>query len=434
MYGPTDLPTVEFRRLSPGPPVQRGRRRITWSLGVFLAVLLLLLVGGGMYAVAPLRDPLPAATVKVTLPTSMAIPGTVPRMPWPRSGQAMISVDGVGTFGAFGGSKPLPIASVTKVMTAYVILTEHPLAAGEHGPKLTISAEQAAAYPAERARGESLVEVRAGEIITERQALQALLLPSANNMARILAAWDSGSVAAFVKKMNAVADDLGMSDTHYTDPSGLDPDTVSTAEDQVILASRAMELPAFAEIVRQKRATIPVAGTVRNYNELVGRGGVVGIKTGSTDEAGGCLVFAAVVSVDGRKLRIVGAVLGQPGANTPVQLDRVFAVTRSLLRVTANVLAVHTLVEAGEQVATLRGPLGAGSTVNAIKRVQVIGWPGLRVRLNVQIPAVSSGIPAHTEHGQLTATIGAGEPVVAALRTGAAMEPPTTWERIRHHR
>ncbi|MEV4658713.1 D-alanyl-D-alanine carboxypeptidase [Micromonospora sp. NPDC049301] len=425
-------PTREFSVLPPAPPVRSGRRRLPWALSGLLAVLLLL--GGGLYAVAPLRDPLPAPTVELTLPTSMSIPGTAPRLPWPRSGQAMISVDGLGTLGAFGGSKPLPIASVTKVMTAYVILTEHPLGAGEQGPTLTVSAEQAAAYPAERARGESLVEVRAGEVITERQALQAVLLPSANNMARILAAWDSGSVAAFVEKMNVVADDLGMSDTHYTDPSGLDPDTVSTARDQVILASRAMELPAFAEIVRQKRATIPVAGTVRNYNELVGRDGVVGIKTGSTDEAGGCLVFAAVVTVGGRKLSIVGAVFGQPGANTPVQLDRVFAVTRSLLRSTAAALAVHTLVETGEQVATVRGPLGAGSTINAAEKVEVVGWPGLKVQLEAAIPAVSSRIAADTQHGTLTVTAGAGEPVATALRTGAAMEPPTTWERVRHHR
>ncbi|SCF16727.1 D-alanyl-D-alanine carboxypeptidase (penicillin-binding protein 5/6) [Micromonospora coriariae] len=432
MGGLAESPTEDLGRLLPAPPARRDRRRLPWALGGLLVLLLLL--GGGLYAVAPLRDPLPAPTVELTLPASMAIPGTAPRLPWPRSGQAMISVDGLGTLGAFGGSKPLPIASVTKVMTAYVILTEHPLAAGEQGPKLTVSAAQAAAYPAEKARGESLVEVRAGEVITERQALQAVLLPSANNMARILAAWDSGSVAAFVDKMNAVADDLGMSDTHYTDPSGLDPDTVSTARDQVILASRAMALPTFAEIVKQKQATIPVAGTVRNYNELVGRNGVVGIKTGSTDEAGGCLVFAAVLTVGGRKLRIVGAVLGQPGANTPVQLDRVFAVTRSLLRSTAAALAVHTLVEAGEQVATVRGPLGAGSTINAAEKVEVVGWPGLRVRLAAQIPAVSSRIAAGAEHGQLTATAGVGKPVVTTLRTGAAMEPPTTWERIRRHR
>ena len=440
MFGPMEMQTEEFERIPPAPPEgsapaspdRRGRRRLPWVIGALLT--LLLFVGGGLYALAPLRHPLPAPTVELVLPASMTIPGAVPRLPWPRSGQAMISVNGLGTLGTSGGSKPVPIASVTKVMTAYVILTEHPLAAGEQGPDLTVSAEQAAAYPAEQARGESLVEVRTGEVITERQALQALLLPSANNMARILAAWDSGSIEAFVEKMNATADTLGMTDTHYTDPSGLDPDTVSTAPDQVILASKAMALPAFAEIVKQKQATIPVAGTVKNYNELVGHDHVVGIKTGSTDAAGGCLVFAAIIDVGGRKLTVVGAVLGQPGADTPTQLDRVFTATRSLLRTTAAALAVHTLIQAGQQVATVHGPLGTGTTIKAAEKVEMAGWPGLKVRLDAQIPTMPSRVEAGTEHGQLTASIGDQKPISTTLHTSTALQPPSTWQRIRHHR
>lgn len=440
MRGETESPTVVFSRVPAAPPTpsaghrhRRGRRRgRPWSVAALVAFVALL--GAGLYAVAPLRSPLPAATVELALPASMKIPGTAPRLSWPRAGQGMIAVPGIGTLGAYGGDKPLPIASVTKVMTAYLILTEHPLAAGEQGPELTVTAAQAAAYPAERARGESLVEVRAGEVITERQALQAVLLPSANNMARILAAWDAGTVDAFVDKMNATADRLGMADTHYTDPSGLDPDTVSTARDQVILAGKAMALPAFAEIVKQKTATIPVAGTVKNYNELVGHNGVVGIKTGSTDEAGGCLVFAAVVRVAGRTLTVVGAVFGQPGANTPVQLDRVFAATRAVLRSTSAALGVHTLVEAGRHVATIHGPLGTGTTIRTAEKVEAIGWPGLTVTLKTHLPPPPARIAAGAAHGQLTVHVGSGKPITTSLRTGTGLEPPTTWDRIRQHR
>ncbi|GAA3752707.1 hypothetical protein GCM10022225_41620 [Plantactinospora mayteni] len=277
--------------------------------------------------------------------------------------------------------------------------------------------------------------VVAGAVFTQRQALQAVLLPSANNMARILAAWDAGSIDAFVAKMNATAEKLGMKDTRYTDPSGLDPGTVSTAVDQVILARKAMRLPAFAEIAAQKKATLPVAGEVKNYNSLVGRDGVVGIKTGSTDEAGGCLVFAAVVKVGGRKVTIVGAVLGQPGANTPVQLDRVFKATRPLVRTATAALTAHPVVRTGDQVATVTGPLGTGTTIHAGKDLTVVGWPGMRVRLDVEIPAIPARLPAQTEHGQLTAvTDGGGAPVTAALHSGERLEPPSNWERIRQHR
>ncbi|MFI6264980.1 D-alanyl-D-alanine carboxypeptidase family protein [Micromonospora sp. NPDC051006] len=418
--------------IEPVPPQRPSRRR---GLRVLVTGLLtLLLAGAGAVAVEPLRHPLSAPTVTRTLPASTVIAGTPPTVPWPKTGQAALSVEGMGSLGTSGGSDPVPIASVAKVMTAYVILTEHPLKRGEQGPRLTVSAAQAAAYPRERARGESLVPVVAGAVFTERQALQAVLLPSANNMARILAAWDAGSVDAFVAKMNDTAAALGMADTRYTDPAGLDPRTVSTAVDQMILARKAMELPAFAEIVAQKKATLPVAGTVRNYNSLVGKDGVVGIKTGSTDEAGGCLVFAAVVEVGDRRIVIVGAVLGQPGANTPVQLDRVFRVTRSLVRTATAAIAVHPVVRAGDQVATVRGPLGASTSIDAAQDLTVLGWPGLPVRLDVDIPAVPARLTAGAEHGRVSAVAGDAAPVTTALRTGIRLEPPSTWERIRAHR
>ena len=106
--------------------------------------------------------------------------------------------------------------------------------------------------------------VAAGEQLTERQALQALLLPSANNIAAVLARWDAGSEDRFVARMNATARSLGMTHTRYTDPSGYDDATVSTAADQVRIVDRAMRLPVFARIVATPSATLPVAGTVHN--------------------------------------------------------------------------------------------------------------------------------------------------------------------------
>jgi D-alanyl-D-alanine carboxypeptidase (penicillin-binding protein 5/6) len=164
-----------------------------------------------------------------------------------------------------------------------------------------------------RGRQESVVSVAAGERLTELQALQALLLPSANNIAAVLARWDAGSTDRFVARMNATARSLGMPHTRYTDPSGYDDATVSTAADQVRLVVRAMRLPVFARIVATPNATLPVAGTVHNTNTLLGRNGFVGVKTGSTAAAGGCFAFRAIRSIDGRRTTITGVVLGQPG-------------------------------------------------------------------------------------------------------------------------
>jgi D-alanyl-D-alanine carboxypeptidase (penicillin-binding protein 5/6) len=239
-----------------------------------------------------------------------ALPSTV----WPADGQAAVRI-GQSQVQAGPNQHAAPIASVAKVMTAYVVLRDDPLRPGEEGPTITLTAADVADTDGRRRRGESVVSVAAGEQLTERQALQALLLPSANNIAAVLARWDAGSTDRFVARMNATARSLGMTHTRYTDPSGYDDATVSTAADQVRLVDRAMRLPVFASIVATPRATLPVAGTVHNTNALLGRNGFVGVKTGSTAAAGGCFAFRAIRWIDGKRTTVTGVVLGQPGHN-----------------------------------------------------------------------------------------------------------------------
>jgi serine-type D-Ala-D-Ala carboxypeptidase (penicillin-binding protein 5/6) len=232
---------------------------------------------------------------------------------WPAEGQAAFVLGGQSQIHAGPNQHAAPIASVAKVMTAYLVLRDHPLATGEEGPTITLTDSDVADTDRRLRQEESVVPVAVGEQLTERQALQALLLPSANNIAAVLARWDAGSVDAFVAGMNATARSLGMANTHYTDPSGYDDGTVSTAADQVRIVERAMGLPVFASIVATASATLPIAGTIRNTNTLLGSGGFVGVKTGSDDAAGGCFAFRAVRWVDGTRMTITGVVLGQPG-------------------------------------------------------------------------------------------------------------------------
>ena len=234
-------------------------------------------------------------------------------MSWPADGTSAADISGVGVADGPGAARRVPIASVAKLMTAYVILQDHPLSGAGPGPDITVEPSEAAAYPAQARAGESLVAVAAGEVISERQALEALLLPSADNMAWILARWDAGSQAAFTAKMNATARRLGMTGTSYTDASGLDSSTTSTAADQVRLGMAAMQTPALAAITAMPAAVVPVAGLIRNTNTLLGQDGIAGLKTGSTQRAGGCLLVAARQQVDGHETLIVAAVFGQPG-------------------------------------------------------------------------------------------------------------------------
>jgi serine-type D-Ala-D-Ala carboxypeptidase (penicillin-binding protein 5/6) len=232
---------------------------------------------------------------------------------WPADGVSAADISGIGVMDGLGATQQVPIASVAKLMTAYVILQDHPLLGGGSGPDITVEPSEAAAYPSQARDGDSLVAVAAGEAISERQALEALLLPSADNMAWILARWDAGGQAAFTAKMNATARRLGMTATSYTDASGLDSTTTSTAADQVRLGMAAMQVPALAAIVDMPTAVVPVAGTIRNTNTLLGQDGIVGLKTGSTQAAGGCILVAAWSQAGGRKALIVAATFGQPG-------------------------------------------------------------------------------------------------------------------------
>jgi D-alanyl-D-alanine carboxypeptidase (penicillin-binding protein 5/6) len=233
---------------------------------------------------------------------------------WPTLGQGAYRI-GDSDPAASPNEQPVPIASLAKVMTAYVVLAEHPLRDGSDGFTFTVTAHDVADTEQRRQRDESLVDVAAGERLSERQALMAMLLPSANNVAVMIAKHVAGSVPAFVTQMNRTADRLGMDATTYTDPSGFDATTVSTATDQLILAEKAADVPVLARMMATQSYQLPVAGTVHNTDTLLGSGGFVGMKTGSDDAAGGCFMFRVIRRVDGKSLELIGVVLGQPGHN-----------------------------------------------------------------------------------------------------------------------
>ena len=219
-----------------------------------------------------------------------------PSVAWPAQGSAAVAVGG-GQIRRSGPDRPVPIASLAKVMTALVVLRSRPISADEPGFTITITSDDVVDTERRRADGESVVAVADGEELTERQALQALLLPSANNIAMALARAVSGTVDAFVDEMNSEARRLAMTSTVYTDPSGYDPGTVSTARDQLLLARAAMRIDAFAEIVAEPAAIIPQAGVVLNTDGLLGQDGFVGVKTGSDSAAAANHVVAAAVSL-----------------------------------------------------------------------------------------------------------------------------------------
>ncbi|WP_455750336.1 D-alanyl-D-alanine carboxypeptidase [Streptomyces albogriseolus] len=379
------------------PPPQTPLRTAVRRIKIWTPLVLLLVI---VFAVVQNVRPLPTPTLVLTAQDSYTFEGGKPQIPWPDSGQAALDVDGIGTFGSSGEQKPVPIASVAKVMTAYVILRDHPLKSGAEGPKIPVDA---LAEQQSDAGQESTVNVTKGDAISEREAIEAILIASANNVARLLARWDAGSEEAFVDKMNKAAEDLGMSDTTYTDPSGLNDTTVSTAVDQVKLARAAMEQPVFREVAAMMEYVDYKGEKHGNWNRLVGRDDVVGIKTGTTTSALGNLSFAAKKDVDGEVYRIVGAVLRQPeGGEDNTILSGALDAGHQLILAGQDALRAETILKKGAVVGYADDGLGGHTPVVVTEDVKAVGWAGLEVKLTFAGTELPHTAKAGTEVGTLT--------------------------------
>ncbi|MEU0581183.1 D-alanyl-D-alanine carboxypeptidase [Streptomyces griseoincarnatus] len=379
------------------PPPQTPLRTAVRRIKIWTPLVLLLVI---VFAVVQNVRPLPTPTLVLTAQDNYTFEGGKPQIPWPENGQAALDVEGIGTFGSSGEQKPVPIASVAKVMTAYVILRDHPLKSGAEGPKIPVDK---LAEEQSDAGQESTVNVTEGDAISEREAVEAILIASANNVARLLARWDAGSEAAFVEKMNEAAEDLGMSDTTYTDPSGLNDTTVSTAVDQVKLARAAMQQPAFREVAAMMEYTDYKGVKHGNWNRLVGRDDVVGIKTGTTTSALGNLSFAAKKDVDGEVHRIVGAVLRQPeGGEDNTILSGALDAGHKLILAGQDALRAETILRKGTVVGHADDGLGGRTPVVVTEDVKAVGWAGLEVKLTFAGTELPHTARAGTEVGTLT--------------------------------
>jgi D-alanyl-D-alanine carboxypeptidase (penicillin-binding protein 5/6) len=274
-----------------------------------LTLVALSLAGCALVVAAPV-----VAAPVAAAPVGAAPAGAAAWPVWPVQGQAAYALAGHPMHRS-ARSEVRPIASLAKVMTAYLVLARRPIAAGSNGFAMTVHARDVDDWHRRVAEDQSTVPVRAGERLTERQALAALLLPSANNIAIMLARRAAGSVRRFVRWMNRAARHLGMRHTTYTDPSGFDARTRSTPSDQLRLADRTMRSRFFAAMVAHRQYRIPVAGRIENTDALLRHDGFTGIKTGSMDASGGCFMFRSVRVVHGRRVALTGVVMGQHGGD-----------------------------------------------------------------------------------------------------------------------
>ena len=390
-------------------------------LRVGLALLLIVVAAG----VVNYLRPIPPAVASPLLPASTVIKGTAPSLPWPSHGAAAVGVQGIGFLASSGNEQAIPMASVTKVMTALVVLQDKPLAKDQDGPAITLTQEDVSAYEADLQGQQSVVKVQVGESLTELQVLEGMLIPSANNLAETIARWDAGSATAFVAKMNDRAATLHMTHTKFADTSGASPGSVSTPSDLLVLGMVAMQDPVLAKIVSMEQVDLPVAGVVYNVDAALAHNGIFGIKTGSGLDSGANFLFAANATVDTHTIVVYGCVMGQP------TLDAAFAAAESLITAMSSALHVQRVIQKHETVAVYNTAWGEQSDVVSLFDVDLVEWPGmvLRQRLETKALTVDRPLPPETAAGSLHLTLGDYE-VDVGLATFDQLYPPGKFWRL----
>jgi len=361
-------------------------------------------------------------TATITLPGQFAVT-------FPEQGESAIGTDNLGIIASSPDQTPVPIASVTKIMTAYLVLQAHPLKPGEVGPTLTMTAEDVANYKNDLALDYSVMEIKKGEQLTEKQLLQALLLPSADNIATTLARWVAGSDDAFIAKMNETAQSLGMTSTHYEDVSGVSEATVSSAVDQIKIAQAAMQDPIFREIVSMPQATFQTAGTVYNVDNMLGHHEIVGIKTGSTLAAGGCFVSATPVGVGADKHYIIGAVLGQ---KTTQSLQSALDANAEILDQARSQVKLYPLAPSANGYGQTIDRWNSDSDLNSDKPVQFWGYPGMAASFSVDVADTPLPIPSGSNIATLKVQSGQSIQQIP-LQNAEQINPPSfLWRLFRN--
>jgi D-alanyl-D-alanine carboxypeptidase (penicillin-binding protein 5/6) len=393
------------------------RRRIAVGAGILVVLTTF------VYLPLTLLAPLQAAAVTVTTPEE-PIP-VVPALAFPGYGASAIGAVGYpGVLAQSGSPEALPMASISKVVTALVVLETHPLAAGESGPSATMSAADAALYGSYLAQNGTVSNVRAGMTFTERELLELSLIKSANNYTMSMVLWAFGSNDAYVAAARTWLSAHGLDRIVVNEPTGIDRSNVAPVDQLVELGKIALENPVIAEIVATQAATVPQVGELPNTNELLGISGVDGIKTGTLDDFGANLLFSADYTVGESTVTVVGVVLGGPNH------DRIDADIVTLLATTvANFTEVEVAADA-EAFASYAAIWGESVTAVAAGRVTLLTWAGAPVEVEVVTEEVRTGT-AGEDVGDLRFTSGPKTAEID-LELATDLDDPGPWWRLTH--
>lgn len=391
------------------------RRRILVASGALFAL------GTGFYLPIALLAPLPEVSAQ-ELVYEAPVPA-VPTIDFPTYGASGIGALGYdGVLASSGVSTPLPLASISKIITALVVLERKPLALTESGPTITFTVADEQFYDEQLANDGTVEVATAGQQLSVRNVLDVMLMESANNYAQTLAVWAFGSEDAYIAAAQDFLARHALRETSIADPTGINPANTSTVTDLIELAKLALAHPVIAQIVGSQSLTIPGIGEVENRNGLLGVDGVNGIKTGTLEEAGSCLLFSASHQVGEETITLVGVVLGGPDHDT---INR--AIRLLLAQATAGFVQTE-IVASGEAFASYSTVWGDEATAVASESASLVVWSALPVSVDVETTIVHLA-QVGDRVGTLVFTV--GERVISVpLELDRTLADPGAWWRL----
>ncbi|WP_170206110.1 D-alanyl-D-alanine carboxypeptidase family protein [Klugiella xanthotipulae] len=367
------------------------RRKRRWVAPIVTIATLTVLAGSyvGAAAAAPLPAPLLTLTANTTALTATA-PTLVPVWPTTDSPDSTGAVSLIGNdlvVSAEGADTARPMASLSKVVTALVVLKQYPLAVGEMGPTITFTSADMASYNSLTARGGVVLPVAVGQSLTQRELMTGMMLNSANNYAETLARWAFGSLDQFLAAASTWLAEQELNSISMADPHGMSPLNVASANDLVRLGKLSLENPFLSATVSMSTATIPIGGELANTNVLLGSDGFRGIKTGTTSAAGYCVMFARDLTFNGVTTTSVGVILGADShyLRNSSAVDLAHSVERAFSQ--------PTLVSEGDEFGHLTTAWGDKITITAADSLGALLWNGATVSAEASLTSYTAVPP-----------------------------------------
>lgn len=373
-----------------------------------------------VYLISMLAWPLQSIAAEPTLPKPTK--GKDVKLAWPSGAQSALRGIGYGELAHQGTDTPTPMASITKLVTALVVLESKPLDEGQEGPLITFSESDARLYNEYLAQEGVVGPVTPGQSISQYDLLQIMLVASANNYADTLAIWAYGSIDSYLVEANKYLDSQGLTSTTVADAPGFSEQSVSTARDLVKLGEIALTNTLIRPIVAKPSTTVEGYGTFYSTNLLINEESIIGIKTGTTDEAGNCLLYAAMHNIAGKEIIIIGATL-----NAPDRLGLAREAFALLEDSHANFEEV-TVAASEQQFGTFNTPWGNPTGLNAQQDISTVAWAGHDKSYELEVDDV---YPGSQPSG--TAVFKSGSHMEKiALQADEAVSKPSTFWRITH--